>query len=174
MKRQLWGVLLSLTCAFLTCAQSPVVKVKFRVLLVDSQLNQKPVPFVLVTLKGPGNSAGITEMKTGLDGTAEKDLPAGKYLLAVSKAVDFDGKRYHWDMEVNLADAAQTILLSNDNAKIENAPAVVNVLSGSDLSEQFKRLKNSVVTVLTESGHGTGFFVDAAVPQRRLVTDQTV
>jgi S1-C subfamily serine protease len=160
MKTQLWGVLLSLTCTFLTCAQAPVVKVKLRVVLVDSQLNQKPVPFVLVTLKDPGSSTGVTEMKTGLDGIAEKDLPAGKYLLSVSKAVDFDGKRYSWEMEVNLAGAAQTILLSNDNAKIENAPAAANALSGSDLSEQFKRLKNSVVTVLTESGHGTGFFVD--------------
>ena len=44
MKRQLWGVLLSLTGTFLTCAQAPVVKVKLRAVLVDSQLNQKPVP----------------------------------------------------------------------------------------------------------------------------------
>ena len=160
MKRPLLGTLLSLACAFLTYAQAPVVKLKLRALLVDSQLNQKPVPFVVVALKGPGNSAGIAELKTGLDGLAEKELPAGKYLLTVSKSVDFDGKRYSWNMEVNLAGAEQTILLSNDNAKIENAPAAINPTAGPDLSEQFKRLKNSVVTVLTESGHGSGFFVD--------------
>src|SRR5215510_15208646 len=31
----------------------------------------------------------------------------------------------------------------------------------ADLTELFKRLKNTVVTVKSESGHGTGFFVDA-------------
>ena len=79
MKRPLLGTLLPLACAFLTYAQAPVVKLKLRALLVDSQLNQKPVPFVVVALKGPGNSAGIAELKTGLDGLAEKDLPVGKY-----------------------------------------------------------------------------------------------
>ncbi|HKB91923.1 MAG TPA: serine protease, partial [Opitutaceae bacterium] len=160
MKRQLLGALLSLVCAFLTYAQAPVVKLKLHALLVDGQLNQRPVPFLVIILKGPGNSTGVTELKTGLDGLADKDLAAGKYLLSVTKPVDFDGKRYSWNMAVNLAGAEQTILLSNDNAKTESVPGAANSAAGSDLSEQFKRLKNSVVTVLTESGHGTGFFVD--------------
>src|ERR1700746_3082107 len=134
MKRQLLGALLSLACAFLAYAQAPVVKLKLRALLVGGQLNQKPVPFVLVTLKGPGKSTSISELKTGLDGLAEKELPAGKYLLSVSKAVDFDGKRYSWNMEVNLAGAGQTILLSNDNAKIENAPAATNPICRNNSS----------------------------------------
>src|SRR5260370_693314 len=32
--------------------------------------------------------------------------------------------------------------------------------AANDLTEQFKRLKNTVVTVGSESGHVTGFFVD--------------
>jgi hypothetical protein len=162
MKKQLLGTLITLVCAAAISGQAPAVKVKLRAVLVDSQLNQKSVPFLVVDLQGPKPSTGITEIKTGLDGTAEKALDPGKYLLSVTKPTDFDGKRYTWNMELTVAGTEQSIVLSNDNAKTENAPltAAASAAPGNDLSEQFKRLKNSVVTVLSESGHGTGFFVD--------------
>jgi hypothetical protein len=162
MKKQLLGTLITLVCAAAISGQAPTVKVKVRAVLVDSQLNQKSVPFLVVDLQGPKPSTGITEIKTGLDGTAEKALDPGKYLLSVTKPTDFDGKRYTWNMELTVAGTEQSIVLSNDNAKTENAPlnAAASAAPGNDLSEQFKRLKNSVVTVLSESGHGTGFFVD--------------
>jgi hypothetical protein len=95
-----------------------------------------------------------------LDGSAEKVLPAGKYTLSVAKPLDFEGKRYSWKMELTLTGTEQSVVLSNDNATIESAPTLASGSAGNDLSDQFKRLKNTVVTVLSESGHGTGFFVD--------------
>jgi len=175
MKSRLFCVLLTLllTGAFAAPARLSTVKLKLRAVLVDSQLNQKPVPFIVVTMQGPGDSTGITELKTGLDGAVDKELLAGKYQLAVAKPLDFDGKRYTWKMEVTLAGAEQTIILSNDNAKVEAAPAATATPTpvGNELSDQFKRLKNSAVTVLSESGHGTGFFVD---DQGLILTNQHV
>ncbi len=51
-------------------AQSPQVRLKIRVVIVDKDLNQKPVPFLVVKF---ANSAGgtDTEVKTGLDGSAQ-------------------------------------------------------------------------------------------------------
>jgi len=63
---------------------------------------------------------------------------------------------------VSLSGAAQNVDLTNDNAKVEEiaAPASSAKAATNDLTEHFKRLKNTVVTVRSESGHGTGFFVD--------------
>src|SRR5260370_5344748 len=40
------------------------------------------------------------------------------------------------------------------------ASASMEKPASNDLTEQFKRLKTTVVSVRSESGHGTGFFVD--------------
>ncbi len=142
-------------------AQAQSVKVRVRVILVDSELNQKPVPFLAVAFKGAGTSS---EVKTGLDGSAETNLPAGNYTVTTAKPVDLGGKRYSWAVRVAVAGAEKNIDLTNENAKEEEtAPAPPSRSVGGsagDLTEQFKKLKNTVVTVISESGHGTGFFVD--------------
>src|SRR6267142_2733723 len=115
MKRYLSVILFGLASALATPAQPDLVKVRVRVILVDQELTQKPVPFFVVSLKS-GTKA--VEVKTGLEGTAEAQLPPGRCMVSSPK------------------------------------PA------SNDLTEHFKRLKNTVVTVRSESGHGTGFFVD--------------
>ena len=150
-----------LACAFALPAQQSSVKVRVRIVLVDKDLNQKPVPFLVVSLKGVVKTA---EVKTGLDGTAETSLPRGIYAVTTPKAVELAGKRFSWNLQVKLSGDEQSLDLSNDNAKTEEvseaAPPESANGRGGDLSEQFKRLKNSVVTVRSELGHGTGFFVD--------------
>ena len=142
-------------------SQSRPVKVHLHVILVDAELNQKPVPFLNVTLKGAATSV---ELKTQLDGTAETTLPRGTYTVATAKPVDLDGKRYSWSLRVTLTGTEKTIDLTNENARAEDSapapPLVSPGASSGDLTEQFKKLKNTVVTVISESGHGTGFFVD--------------
>jgi S1-C subfamily serine protease len=162
MKRIFWSLAIMLACAFAVQAQSRSVKVHVHVILVDSELNQKPVPFLHVAfLKGDKTSLDV---KTGLDGIAETALPPGAYTVTTSKPVDFDGKRYSWSQRVTLTGTERAIDLTNENAKVEdNAVATPPRSSGAssgDLTEQFKKLKNTVVTVISESGHGTGFFVD--------------
>jgi S1-C subfamily serine protease len=160
MKRICWPVAILFACVFAAQSQSRPVKVHVHVILVDSELNQKPVPFLNVTLRGAATSS---DLKTRLDGTAETTLPPGAYTVTTAKPVDFDGKRYSWSLRVTLTGIEKTIDLTNENAKAEDnaaAPPRSSGASSGDLTEQFKKLKNTVVTVISESGHGTGFFVD--------------
>ena len=162
MKRICSSIAILFACVFAAQSQSRPVKVHVHVILVDSELNQKPVPFLnVVFFKGDKTSFDV---KTRLDGAAEIALPPGAYTLTTAKPVDFDGKRYSWSLRVTLSGTEKTIDLTNENAKAEaNAAAAPPRSSGAssgDLTEQFKKLKNTVVTVISESGHGTGFFVD--------------
>src|SRR5580765_7095746 len=54
MKKQLLSTLIILVCAAAISGQAPAVKVKLRAVLVDSQLNQKSVPFLVVDQKRNG------------------------------------------------------------------------------------------------------------------------
>ena len=160
MKRYLSLVLFGLVSACAASAHPNLVKVRVRVILVDQDLNQKPVPFFVVSLKSGAKAA---EVKTGLDGTAEAQLPPGRYAVSSPKAAELGAKRFSWSLQVTLSGGEQNIDLTNDNAKVEEtaAPASSAKAATNDLTEHFKRLKNTVVTVRSESGHGTGFFVDA-------------
>ena len=66
--------MLLFVCASAVQARPDLVKVHVRVILVDRDLNQKPVPFLTVSLKGSTKSLDV---KTGLDGTVETQLPPG-------------------------------------------------------------------------------------------------
>lgn len=152
-------------------AQTPAaVHVKVRAILVDKDLNQKPVPRLALSLQRTDATGEPIALKTGFDGSAEADLPAGKYRLTAPGPVEFQGKRYSWDMEITISGSEFSLDLSNDNAKTTDAaPAAAG--ASDDLSAQFKRLQNSVVTVFSESGHGTGFLVD---PRGLIVTNDHV
>jgi len=166
------AVLLSV-CALAVQANPDLVKVKVRVILVDRDLNQKPVPFLLVSLKSGAKSS---EVKTGLDGTVETQLPPGKYMITTPKPAELGDRRFSWNMTLAITGAQANVDLTNDNAKTEQISAPASASSGEssgggDLTEHFKRLKNTVVTVISESGHGTGFFVDG---KGLLLTNQHV
>lgn len=85
MKRICWSVAILFACVFAAQSQSRPVKVHIHVMLVDSELNQKPVPFLTVTLKGAATS---TDVKTRLDGTPETTLPPGAYTVTTAKRVE--------------------------------------------------------------------------------------
>src|SRR5713101_1678961 len=159
MKRSLSVILVLLASACAALAQSNLVKVRVRVILVDQELSQKPVPFFIVSLKSGAKTA---EVKTSLDGIAEAQLPPGRYTVSSPKPAELGGRRFSWNTQLSLSGSVHNIDLTNDNAKVEEiaAPASSVKVGSNDLTEQFKRLKNTVVTVRSESGHGTGFFVD--------------
>lgn len=163
MMRILRLTVLLLACAFAVQAQPDAVKVRVRVILVDRELNQKPVPFLQVSINGAAKSA---EVKTGLDGTAETRLPAGKYTITTPKPAELGGRHFSWSVAVTLSGSEQNVDLTNDNARSEEisapSPTPTGVSAGGgDLTQLFKRLKNTVVTVMSEAGHGTGFFVES-------------
>lgn len=149
--------------------QTAPVNVKVRVLLVDKDLNQKPVPFYSIIFQNVANAGALTALKTDLDGKAEKQLPPGRYSISTPKPVELGGKRYSWNLEIQITGAEQHVDLTNDNAKIEDLPSgpaspsenKSSSPAGGELTALFEKLKNSVVAVHAESGKGSGFLVDS-------------
>jgi S1-C subfamily serine protease len=168
MNRYLLTALLVLVPPSGASPQAQLVNVKLRVLLVDKDLNQKPVPFQVVTFRDQANTSNSTELKTDLEGKAEKQLAPGRYVITTAKPVEFGGKRYIWNLELGITGAEQRIDLTNDNAKVEDVAAGSGESKPSagapsgDLSALFDKYKNSVFTVHSEAGSGSGFLVDSA------------
>ncbi len=162
MKKQVSLLLLCVVLPTWAWSQAAVVKLKVRVVLVDKDLNQKPVPRLMVSLQRlDGTVAVLAPMKTALDGTSESSLPPGKYKITTPDPVDFQGKRYAWEVEFVLSGSEFLLELSNDNAKIVEGTPDRPARLTDELTTTFKRYQNSVVTVWSEIGHGTGFFVDS-------------
>jgi len=160
-------VLVSLTGPEL---QKAPVRVKLRVLLVDKDLNQKPVPFYVVSFHNQTSNSNSLELKTDLEGKAEDSLEAGRYSITTPKPIELGSKRFSWNLEIQISGTEQRIDLTNDNAKIEDlavSPATSgeakssSALASGDLSALFEKLKNAVVTVHAEAHTGSGFLVDS-------------
>ncbi len=121
------------------------------------------------------NSKGgaAAEMKTGLDGSAQGALAAGKYTVSTDKPAELGGKKYTWHTQIEIKGTEQEIDLTNDNAKVEEgAPETKPVNGGSgDLTVLFDKLKNSIFTVHAEGKEGSGFLVD---PSGLVVTNNHV
>jgi S1-C subfamily serine protease len=148
--------------------QAQAVKVSLQIILVDRDLNQKPVPWFHVRLRREDSQKpDIFELKTKLDGRCETSVPAGRYQLATPQPINLEGRLYKWSMEVSLSGTQESIQLTNDNATVERVssrsedPANVSA-KASDLSSLFERLKRSTVTVRTDGYEGSGFIVDPA------------
>jgi len=128
-------------------AQAQSVKVSLQIILVDRDLNQKPVPWFHVRLRREDSQKpDIFELKTKLDGRCETSVPAGRYQLATPEAINLEGRLYKWSMEVSLSGTQERIQLTNENATVERVssrsedPANVSA-EASDLSSLFERLK---------------------------------
>jgi len=157
-KQRIVGIAV-LLCTTSVWAQEDLVPVKIRAILVDKDLNPKPVPKLVVNLQAVQSQPH--SLTTGFDGLAEAQLPRGRYHLTTPQPVEFQGKKYSWDLDWELAQPESHLDLSIDNAKVA-AIEPMRVSAADNLGEQFQRLKNSVVTVWSEFGHGTGFFADSA------------
>jgi len=151
--------------------QAAPVSVTVRVILVDKDLNQKPVPFCIINFRNEGSTEAPTELKTGLDGKAERQLVPGRYAISTPQPVELGGKRYTWNLEIPIGGAEQHIDLTNDNAKIEDSAPMAASSGGNNsssgaaeggLTALFEKLRNSVVAIHSESGKGSGFLVDRA------------
>lgn len=144
-------------------SQEEQSKVKVRVILVDKDLNQKPVPHLTVVLAADANTPeNSQQMKTDFEGNAEFQAPPGKYRIATPQGVDFQGRHYTWEVEINVAGGSVSVDLSNDNARIADSPAAEPARKLDDLTLMFQKYQKSVVTVWSEIGSGSGFIVDSA------------
>jgi S1-C subfamily serine protease len=143
--------------------QTDPTAVTVRVILVDKDLNQKPVPHLALQLAADaGNSENAHQARTDFDGRAEFQALPGKYRLTTPQGVDFQGRHYAWDVEVDVTDKSVSVDLSNDNARAADAVAVEPARKVDELTRMFQKYQNSVLTVWSEIGSGTGFIVDTA------------
>jgi hypothetical protein len=113
MKRMaVFGALL-LALAAPVFSQTASVTLKVRAVLVDSDLNQKPVPRLTVTLtSADGASSQPITAKTSFEGTAELQLVPGNYRLATRDGIDFQGKKYSWEVNVIVSSVGASVDLS--------------------------------------------------------------
>jgi S1-C subfamily serine protease len=136
------------------------VSVRVKAILLDRDLNQKPVgksKFTVIPVEGPATPT--VDLTTDFDGGVEIMLSPGKYRIVSVHPLDFQGKQYSWNVEFKAVAPRTTVELSNDNATTSASPAVAAV---EDLVSVYKKYRNSVVTVQAEYGpaHGTGFIID--------------
>ena len=163
MRKALFAAIsLAVLCAPLR-SQTETSKVKVRVILVDKDLNQKPVPHLAIAIAPESNSPESSrETKTDFEGNAEFQAPPGKYRLTAPQGVDFQGRHYAWETEIQVTGESVSVDLSNDNARITDPVSVEPARKPDDLTLMFQKYKKSVVTVWSEIGSGTGFIVDSA------------
>ncbi|HZH33059.1 MAG TPA: serine protease [Pyrinomonadaceae bacterium] len=145
-------------------------KISVKVALVDRDLNVKPVPKQVLLVRklgadgAPDASAPAAELTTSFDGTATLALAPGSYQLSSQKPVEFDGKSYQWATTFQVVEGqSASVELSNDNATVTtlaSTPAASGRRRVTEEAELFKQLRDGVVTVEGELGHGTGFIVD--------------
>ncbi len=138
------------------------VPVHIKAILLDRDLNQKPVGKHKLTVISLETQPPLTmDITTTFDGVADIPLAPGKYRLVSVQPLDFQGKRYSWNIEVSVVRPGITVELSNDNAMTSEGPTTAAV---EDLVSVYKKYRNAVVTVQAEYGpaHGTGFIIDQA------------
>lgn len=144
-------------------AQSKPFEVKVRAILVDSDLNQKPVPHLALELAAT-EAADLNsphEAKTDFDGKAEFKVVPGKYRLTTPLGVEFQGRHFTWDLKIDVSGESCSIDLSNDNARAAE-PGAEPPRKVADLTLMFQKYRNSVLTVWSEIGSGTGFIADSS------------
>jgi S1-C subfamily serine protease len=143
--------------------QAGLSKVIVRAVLVDKDLNQKPVPHLtLVLAPGSENAEGSREFRTDFAGNAEIEAPPGTVRLTTPQGVDFQGRHYTWEIEVNVSGESISVDLSNDNARVTDLASAEAAPKVDDLTVMFQKCQKSVVTVWSEIGSGTGFIIDSA------------
>jgi S1-C subfamily serine protease len=163
MKKAAFAVILLFGLCPSLPSQTQISKIKVRVILVDKDLNQKPVPHLTLVLSAVTTDPDhAQEAKTDFNGNAEFQAAPGKYLLSTPQGVDFAGHHYDWDVEVNVGAETVSMDMSNDNSRVSDLPAAEPKHQVDDLTQMFQKCQKSVVTVWSEIGSGTGFIVDSS------------
>lgn len=169
--------------AVAAAAQGVGTQVEVQAILVDGQLNQKPVPRLEVRLQPDGGGragahagAHAIVARTDFNGHLQLILPPGAYTLSTPDGIGFDGQTFQWRLPVTVTSKPLTVTLSDDNAltpMVPSAPAPAPA-PAPDLVSQARRLQATVVTVWSDLGHGSGFIVALRNGQALILTNDHV
>jgi hypothetical protein len=68
-------------------------------MVVDRDLNVKPIPKFLLSLQAVENQGGIgaLTLTTKVDGALIVQVPPARYRITSVKPLNFEGKQYSWD-----------------------------------------------------------------------------
>lgn len=112
----LLGIVLS-SLSLHAYAQSPI-SVKVRAILVDGQLNQKPIPRLPITItRVDAVDVAVVNVKTDFDGTVDVPLEPGRFRIETG-TVTFDGKQLRWNETVDVT-GVTTVDLSRDTQVVQ-------------------------------------------------------
>jgi len=132
------------------------VRLTIKTTVITNDLSVKVVPKLALSIEAE-NGVPI-QISSSLEGIANIDLSPGKYRIKSVRGLEFESKHFDWDVGFDVKPGDNQLELSSDNARIKASDKPSRVTD--ELSTQYRRLQNSVVTVWSEFGHGTGFIVD--------------
>lgn len=145
------------TCLFAAlsaiCFATGHLKVK---VVVVEDLVPKPVPLTDFVLTDSSGKA-VANLRTDTDGTAETDVVAGSYTFQSASPLELHGKKYTWHKQIVVEDKPVSITFTQGDAEVSDVTAGASPTSDG---ATYNAVKGGVVTVLSDSGHGSGFLID--------------
>jgi S1-C subfamily serine protease len=139
-------------------AVTPVeVTIKVAVL---SGLDVKPVALRKFIVSSTAEEVSV---RTNEQGVITLALEPGKYKLRSVEPLNLGTTTVEWDYSFDVEDGKPLNLVVTNEDGITKKVESVTAPSGGIAPETvlYRKYKNSVATILTESGHGSGFLIDA-------------
>jgi trypsin-like peptidase len=142
-------------------------KLSVTVALVGDNLEVRPVPLHAMALVSDGTARESITLRTGLDGKAVQEAPAGSYHLKSVLPATLGGRSYTWNVRVVIKNGQTSSLeLTNANAHMDSAAAPLagkQSTSARTVTPEigvYERVKRGVFRIQSGLGHGSGFFAD--------------
>jgi S1-C subfamily serine protease len=147
-------------------AQPPDI-LRIKVTIVDADGHARPVPRHALLISENPSSAAPQRAITALDGTAEVRLRPGNYTVESDQPLLFQGKVYEWRQTLDVVQGQVSSLeLTAGNAVVEAASSILPSASSpsggeGNTSALLIDWQNSVVSIWSATGLGSGFLIDA-------------
>jgi len=139
---------------------------RIQVALVVGELEVKPVPLYAFRLVGDPDSSLVIQARSGLDGRAEGQAPAGNYHVVGDSPARANGVAYAWNVPLTIeSGTAATLELTNANASTDSTIAQDLARTGrkvEDVVVTYRRVRRGVFRVEAGAGTGSGFLADSA------------
>ncbi len=139
---------------------------RIQVALVVGDLDVKPVPLYSFRLVGQPDTSLVLPARTGLDGIAEGEAPAGKYLVVGDTPARANGLAYSWKIPLTIVSGKTASLqLTNVNAMVDSTIAQDLARGGRKIEDAvvtYRRVRRGVFRVEAGAAMGSGFLVDSA------------
>jgi S1-C subfamily serine protease len=135
----------------------PNAELGLQVIVVD-ELMQRPVPLTDFILKPIDPKAKPIAFRTDEQGRAIVKGEPGEYDLQNIRPLQYKGRSLVWSKRVKLEAGAKLDL------KLTDADAVITEVSKRQVGDEakiYQKLRNGVVTVESDFGHGSGFIVSS-------------